>query len=170
MPALSSIVSCISARSVAIRSLAPLPRRNFSSSRRSSSWAWVRIDVVSVRPFERAALLLLLDEGLGESIARAQLHGAQHRSGLGLAQVVILEVTIAVLVQEPAAFRAGGLGDQDSRKRKAGGMVLNELHVLERGPRPVGKRHPVAVLDVRVGGEWEHLAAAARAKDHGLGG
>src|SRR3989442_6548815 len=61
----------------------------------------VEMDVVSVRPFERAALLLLLDEGLGESVAPAQLHRAPHPSRLWPAQVVILEVTIAVLVQEP---------------------------------------------------------------------
>src|SRR5207247_1786461 len=39
MPALSSMVSCISARSVAIRSCPPVLRRNFSSRRRPSSSA-----------------------------------------------------------------------------------------------------------------------------------
>ena len=47
-------------------------------------------------------------------------------------------------------------------------MVLDELHVLERRARPIGERHPVAVLDVRVGRKREDLAAATSAQDHGL--
>ena len=49
-------------------------------------------------------------------------------------------------------------------------MVLDELHVLQRGAGPVGERHPVAGLDVAVGGEREHPSAAAGAQDDGPAG
>src|SRR5881397_2974183 len=49
-------------------------------------------------------------------------------------------------------------------------MVLNELHVLERRAGTIGQGHPVAVLDVGVGGEGEDLAAAPRAEDDGSRG
>src|SRR2546426_4440292 len=124
---------------------------------------------MAVRAFERAPLLLLLDERLREPIARAELHGAQHRLGLGLSEVVVLKEAVAVLVEEPAALRAGGLGDQDPGEGQAGGMVLDELHVFERRARAIRQGHAVAVLDVGVGREGKDLAAAARAEDDGLG-
>ena len=128
----------------------------------------VQVDVVAVRPFQRASPLLLLDERLRQPVARAELHRPQHRLRLRLAEVVVLQVTVAVLVHQPAAFRPGGFGNQDAGGREPGGVVLDELHVLERGARPVGQSHPVTVLDIGVGGEGEYLAAAAGAQDHGL--
>ena len=47
-------------------------------------------------------------------------------------------------------------------------MVLDELHVLERRSRPVGQSHPVAGLDVGVGGERVDPAAASCAQDDRL--
>ena len=47
-------------------------------------------------------------------------------------------------------------------------MVLDELHVLERGPGPVGQGHPIAGLDVGVGGERVDPAAASCAQDDRL--
>src|SRR5205823_13622040 len=60
--------------------------------------------------------------------------------------------------------------DQDSSKREAGRMVLDEFHVLERRARAICQRHSVAVFDGRVGCEREDLAAPAGAEDHRLGG
>src|SRR5258706_5320257 len=49
-------------------------------------------------------------------------------------------------------------------------MVLDELHVLQRGARPISERHAVAGLDVSVRREGEDAAAAARAQDYGFRG
>src|SRR5207247_872993 len=68
--------------------------------------AHVEVDVVAVRSFERAPLLLLLDEGLGEPVAGTQLHGPEHGLRLRLAQVVVSEIAVAVLVEEPATLGA----------------------------------------------------------------
>ena len=59
-----------------------------------------------------------------------------------------------------AGREAGSTGE-----RQAGGVILDELHVLERRPGPVGQGHAVAVLDVGVGGEGEDPAASARGED-----
>ena len=85
-----------------------------------SQVADVQVDVVPVRALERAPLLLLLDEGT----ARAGPAGpsSMERStglGVGLAQVVVLEIAVAVLVEEPAALRARRFGDQDPGEREA---------------------------------------------------
>ena len=88
--------------------------------------------------------------------------------GLRLAQVVVLQVAVAVLVEQPAALAAGRLGDEDAGERQAGRVVLDELHVLERRAGAVGQRHAVAGLDGGVGGEREDPAAAAGAQDDRL--
>jgi hypothetical protein len=132
--------------------------------------AQVEIHDRAVRGVHRAALLLLMDERLGQPVPRTELHAAQHRGGRGRAQVVILQVAVAVLIQQPAALGAGRLGDQDAGEGQAGRVVLDELPVLQGGARPVGQRHPVPGLDVAIGGEREHPPAAARAQDDGLAG
>ena len=130
----------------------------------------VETDVGAVRPLVRTPLLELLDECLGQAIPGPELHRPQHRLWLRPAEVVVLQIPVAVLVHQPPALGPRGLGDQDPRRREPRGVILDELHVLERGSRAVRERHPVAVLDVGVGAEWEDLAAAAGAQDHGLRG
>ncbi len=49
-------------------------------------------------------------------------------------------------------------------------MVLDHLHVHQRGADAVGLRDPVPGADERVGGRLEALAGPARGEDHGLGG
>src|SRR5919197_3300158 len=119
----------------------------------------------AVRSFDRAALLHLVNEGLGDSIARPQFHAAQDWFGVGLAQVVVLQVAVTVLVDQPAALGARRLGDQDAGERQAGGVVLHELHVLERRARAKGQRHAVAGLDVRVRGKRKYPPAAPGAQN-----
>ena len=88
--------------------------------------------------------------------------------GVGLAEVVVLQVAVAVLVEQPAALGPGRLGDEDAGERQAGRVVLDELHVLERRAGPVGQGHAVAGVDVGVGGEREDPPAAAGAEDDRL--
>ena len=104
----------------------------------------------------------------------AQLHGAV----LGvprvidvqrLAQVVVLQVAPALAVEQDAAFAAGGFRDQDAGAGQAGGVVLHELHVLERHAGAVGQGQAVAGLDGAVGGEGEDPAEPAGADDDGVG-
>ncbi len=109
------------------------------------------------------AFLQLFDEGLGQAVARAQLHGAQDWLRLGCPQVVVLQVPIAILVEHIAAFRASGFGNQDAGKGQAGWMVLDKFHILQRRARLVRQCHAVAVLDVGIGREGEHPTTAPRA-------
>src|SRR5262245_18805917 len=120
--------------------------------------AEIQMDVVSVWSFERASLFLFLDESLGQPIAGAQLHGTQHRLWFRLAQVVVLQIAIAVLVEQPPSFGARPFRDQDAGKRKPRRMVLNKFHVLQRRARAISERHAVAILYVGIGSEWKDLS------------
>ncbi|COU66547.1 Uncharacterised protein [Mycobacterium tuberculosis] len=73
---------------------------------------------------------MLVYEGLRQSVPGPELHTAQPGLGRGLAEVVILEVAVAVFVEQPAAFSSCGLGDQDPGERQSGGVVLDEFHVF----------------------------------------
>ena len=125
---------------------------------------------MAVGPFQGAPFRLLFDEGLGEAVARAQFHGAQHRFGLGFTQIVILQVAVPILVEQPTAFRARSFGDQDAGQGKPGGMVLDKFHVLERRTGAVGQRHPIAGLDGAIGGERKNFPAAAGGENDSFGG
>src|SRR2546425_11663942 len=48
-----------------------------------------------------------------------------------------------------AALGARSLGNQNAGKRQPGGMVLNELHILQGRAGAIGQRHAVSILDVR---------------------
>src|SRR5438093_12988518 len=60
--------------------------------------AKIKMDDWSVWSSRRAALLHLLDEGLGETIAVAELHVAQHRLVRRSAVVVFLMVAVHLCV------------------------------------------------------------------------
>ena len=87
-----------------------------------------------VRRLDRPALLDFVHEGLRQSVAWSELHAAQHRGGLGLARVVVLEVAVSVLVEQPAAFGAGGLGDEDARERESGRWYCTNSMSLSGAP------------------------------------
>ena len=87
---------------------------------------------------------------------------------MGLTQVIVLEVPVAIFVEHVATLGAGGLRNEDTGERKARGMVLNEFHVLQRTTGTIGESHTVAVLDIGICGERKNFAAAARANDDGL--
>src|SRR5215467_12606637 len=50
----------------------------------------------SVWAVDRPALLGLLDERLGQPVARSEFHAAQHGRGLGPAEVIVLQVAVTV--------------------------------------------------------------------------
>ena len=88
-----------------------------------------------------AALLDLVHERLREPVARAELHAAQLRRGRGHAEVVVLEVAVAVLVEQPAALGPGGLGDQDAGERAARSGGTGRTPCPSAARRP-GRRGP----------------------------
>ena len=88
---------------------------------------------------------------------------------LGRPEAVVLQVAVAVLVEQEAALAAAGLGEQHAGARQAGGVVLDELHVAQRHAVAVGQRHAVAGDDAAVGVLAEHAAGAAGGDDHRLG-
>ena len=130
----------------------------------------VQVGHLAVGRSDGAPLLLLPDKSLGDPVPRSEFHAAQLRFRRGFAQVVVLQVAVAVLVDQPTTFGASRLGNQDPGERQAGRVVLDELHVLQRSLGPKGQRHPVAGVDVGVGGEREDLAATAGGQHHRLGG
>ena len=119
-----------------------------------------------VRPIYRAAFLHFSDVCLRQPVARPQFHGFLLRM-LGvvdverLAEVVVLQITVAVLVDQDAALAAGRLGDQDAGAGQSRRMILDELHILQRRARAISQGHAVASLDGGVGSERENAAAAA---------
>ena len=129
----------------------------------------IEIDGFAARRRERPALALLVPEGLAQAVARPELHRLVAGLGRDGSEAVILQVAVAVLVQEVAAFAAAGLGEEKARARHAGRMVLHELHVAKRHAMPEGERHAVAGDDAAVGVLAEHPARAARREDHGAG-
>ncbi len=130
--------------------------------------AQIEMDKVAVGAVEGAVLLELAEDGLRNAVARTKLHAAEDRRRRRFAQVVILQETVAVLVEQPSALGARRLGNENPGERQTGGMVLHHLHVLERRTRAIAERHPVARAYIRVGSERKNAAASSRAYDHGL--
>src|SRR3954469_9171223 len=106
----------------------------------------------------------LVDLGLlraRDDVARGELH---------LVGRVLLHEALALGVVEVRAFAAGALGDEDPVPGQRGRVVLDHLHVHQRGADAVGLRDAVAGADERVRGRLEALAGATGGVDRRLGG
>ena len=123
----------------------------------------------AMRTVDRAALLLLVPEGLAQPVARPEFHRLVARRRLGGPQAIVLQVAVAVLVHEEPALAAAGFGEEEPRARHAGRVVLDELHVAQRHAMAIGERHAVAGDDAAVGVLAEYASRAAGGDDHGLG-
>ena len=119
----------------------------------------VQQHVVLLRP--QPATLADLDED------RARDHVARREVLDG--RRVTLHEPLALGVAEDPAFASSGLGQQDADPVDAGGVELEELHVLEREAAPQHDRRAVPGQRVRVGGDPEHPPVAAGREQHGLG-
>jgi hypothetical protein len=117
---------------------------------------------------DRAALALLMPEGLAEAVAGAELHGLGRRLVDHGAERVILQVAVAVLVHQPPALAAAALGDQDARARQRGRVILHELHVAQRRAVAIGQPHAVAGHGAGVGVLAIDAPGAAGGHDHRL--
>ena len=112
-------------------------------------------------------LLHLADDRQADDVARRQL----------AAGIVLGHEAMAVAVDQPGAFAAGGLADQvtaaagDVQHR---GVELHELHVAQLGAGAIGDGHAVAGGHFGIGGFAVDLACAAGGQDrllrpdHGL--
>jgi hypothetical protein len=79
-------------------------------------------------------LLLLMPEGLTQAIPRPQFHGLQARPGIGGAQIVVLQIAVAIFIHQDAALAAARLGEQYAGAGQARRVILDELHVLQGMP------------------------------------
>ncbi len=102
----------------------------FSPRWRRSRWTTWPYGESTVRPFSTSLTKACDSRSRGPSSMLLSTG-----VGLGLAEVVVLQVAVAILVEQPAALGPGRLGDEDAGERQAGRVVLDELHVLERRAR-----------------------------------
>ncbi len=102
---------------------------------------------------EAAALVDLRLLRARDDVARGELH---------LVGRVLLHEALALGVVEVRALAAGALRDQDPVPGQRGRVVLDHLHVHQRGADAVGLRDPVARADQGVGGRLEALARRRR--------
>ena len=144
-------------------------KRNLGVDDLPAQMPQVEVNHRAVGAIDGPPFLHLLHERLRQTVPRPQLHAPQNRFRLRRAQVVVLQVAVAVFVEQPASLGPRRLGDEDAGEREARRVILDELHVLERGAGRVGQRHAVAGLDAGVGGERKHAAATARAQNDGFG-
>src|SRR3954465_5328303 len=84
----------------------------------------------------------------------------------GLVGRVALHEALALGVVEVRALAAGPLRDEDPVARQRGRVVLEHLHVHQRGADAIGLRDAVARADERVRRRLEALPGAARGEDH----
>ena len=119
----------------------------------------VEVDAKAARP--DAAPLVDLD------LLRARDHVAGGQ--LHLVRRGLFQEALAVGVEQVGALSARPLGDQDARLDQAGGVILDHLHVHQRGARTVGERDAVAGHDQSVGGGLVDLSGPAAREDHVLG-
>ena len=94
-----------------------------------------------------------------DDVARGELH---------LVGRVALHEPLTLGVQQEGALAARSLGDQKALLGEGGRVVLDHLHVHQRGPDPVGHRDSVAGADQGVGGGLPDLSDSSRGQDHVL--
>ena len=111
----------------------------------------VQMNVVLLRP-DAAALADLDGHGAADDVARGQVLGVRR---------IALHEALALGVREVAALAARALGDQAAGAVDAGGMELDELHVLQR--QAGAQHHGVAVAGAGVGGGAGEIGAAVAA-------
>ena len=93
--------------------------RNLAIDLSLTEVADIEVDIVAVGTLEGATGFPFLDEGLRETIPGTQLHSLfLWVVGIvdieGLTQVVVLEITSTLLVDQDSALAPSGLGDQDA--------------------------------------------------------
>lgn len=112
-----------------------------------------------------------MPESLGYFVTWPQFHIfvfrlAQRRFG---AHAVVLQITIAIFIDQNTAFAAATFSHQDTGTWQAGRVILNEFHITQRNAVAQRHAHPVAGDDAAVGVIAVYAACAACRHDHGIG-
>jgi len=97
--------------------------------------------------------------GAADQVARGQLH---------LVRGVTLHETLALAVEQVAAFAATGLAQQDTVAVDAGRVILDEFHVHQGHAGGVGDGHAVAGIGQGIGCDLPGAAVAAGGEHHRL--
>ncbi len=80
---------------------------------------------------------------------------------------VALHEALALAVHQVAAFAARAFGDEHAAPGHAGGVELEELHVLQRQAGAQHHGHSITGVDVGIAGGAEHLATATGGQQGG---
>ena len=110
--------------------------------------------------FHPAAFVDLRLFGARDDVAAGQLH---HVRG------VTLQEAVALGVEEVGALAARALSDENAAAFQGGGVVLDHLHIHERGAGAPGLADAIACADEGVGAGLVHAAEAAGGDDGALG-
>ena len=133
--------------------------------------AQIEIDHIASRRGDRVALTPFVPESLGDFIARAQLHIFIFRFAQRSfrTHAVILQIAVAVLVDQNTAFAAAAFRHQNSGTRETGGVILHELHIAQRYAVAERHTHTVAGDDTAVGIVAIHASCAAGRQNDRVG-
>ena len=80
-----------------------------------------------------------------------------------------MQVAVAILVEQDAAFTTTTFGHQDAGTRQTGRVVLHEFHVAQRHAVAVGQRHAVTGDDAAVGVVAIDTVSATGGQNDGFG-
>lgn len=112
-----------------------------------------------------------MPEGLRDFVARAEFHVFVLRlAERGFrAHAVILQIAIAVFIDQNTAFTAAAFRHQNAGARQTGWVILHELHIAQR--YAVAERHAHAVTgdDAAVGVVAINATRTARRHHYGVG-
>ena len=111
-------------------------------------------------PFDAATVAHFQVHGAADNVARGQVF---HCGGVGFHEA------LALVVEQHTAFAAHAFGDQDAHFVDAGGVELEEFHVLERNAAPIDDRGAIAGVGICVGSDLPHAAMPAGGEDNGFG-
>ena len=84
--------------------------------------------------------------------------------------MVALHEALAMRVEQPRAFAAQRLGDQEARRSfdmQRGGMELDELQIADLRAGAIGHRHAIAGRHVGIGGVQKNVAQPAGSQQDG---
>ena len=108
-----------------------------------------------------------MPESLAKPVSRSQFHRLQNRfsNRRFRAHAIILQVSVPILIDQNTAFTTATLGQENTRTRQTGRVVLDKLHILQGNARTVGHGHAISSLDRTVGREREYLATTTGGHD-----
>ena len=109
-----------------------------------------------------------MPEGLRNFVAWAEFHVFVFRlAKRGFrTHAVILQIAVAVFVDQNTAFTAAAFRHQDAGARQAGWVILNELHITQRDAVAERHAHTVTGDDAAVGVVAVYATRAARCHHH----